>query len=90
MTKQATATAQQARQPLVDAVLRSAVASVVQYCATEETKRELEAKVVAPVLDHLGARFAWATRLVQALVALALVQTLLLAWLLVRDLRRLR
>ena len=75
---------------IVDTVLRSALASIVQYCATEDTKRELEAKVVGPLLEHMGARFAWAARLFQGLVLLVLLQTVVLAWLLVRDLRRLR
>lgn len=75
---------------IVDTVLRSALASIMQYCAAEDTKRELEAKVVGPLLEHIGARFAWATRLFQGLLVLVLVQTVVLAWLLVRDLRRSR
>lgn len=78
--------------PVVDTVLRGALTSLVQYCAAEETKRELEAKLVGPLLEHIGARFAWATRLLQGLallvLALLLLQTALLAWLLVRDVRR--
>ena len=63
---------------IVDTVLRSALTSIVQYCAAEDTKRELEAKVVAPLLQHLAARFAWVTRLFHWVAALLAVQTLLL------------
>lgn len=65
-----------------------AVAGLVRYCAAEETKRELEAKIVSPLLQHVGARFAWAAHLFQALAVLVCVQTVLLAWLLVRDVCR--
>lgn len=87
--------ARQARQPsddrqpqIMDAVLHRALSSVVSYCAAEETRRELEAKFVAPVLERVSARFSWAARLFQALALLLCVQTLLLAWLLVRVARR--
>lgn len=72
----------------MDAVLKSAVTKIVEYCTTEETKRELETRVLGPLLARVAERFAWAAHLFQIVGVLVLVQTLLLLWLLVRDARR--
>ena len=72
----------------VDAVLRAAMAKVVAYCSQPDVRRELDDKLLSPLLAHAGERFAWAARLFQVVAALVLVQTLLLLWMLVRDARR--
>lgn len=74
--------------PVMDTVLKSAVAKIVHFCTTEETKRELETRVFGPLLACVGERFAWAAHLFQIVGVLVLVQTVLLLWLLVRDARR--
>lgn len=72
----------------VDGVLRAALARVVAYCSQDDVRRELNDKLLSPLLAHAGERFAWAARLFQVVAALVLVQTMLLLWLLVRDARR--
>lgn len=72
----------------VDSLLRAALAKVVAYCSQAEVRRELDDKLLTPLLAHASARFAWAARLFQVVAALVLVQTLLLLWMLVRDARR--
>lgn len=72
----------------VDGLLRATLTKVVTYCSQPEVRRELDDKLLTPLLAHAGARFAWAARLFQVVAALVLVQTLLLLWMLVRDARR--
>jgi hypothetical protein len=69
-------------------LLDSAVRGLTDYCSREETRLRLEAQVVRPAVRYLADRFAWGVRLFQAVGVLVLVQTLLLCWLLVRELRR--
>lgn len=70
------------------ALVDQAVSKVAEYCAQDETRAKLEARIVGPALRYLTDRFAWGVRLVQAVVVLVFVQTLILVWLLVRDVRR--
>jgi hypothetical protein len=62
--------------------------SVVDYCSRESTRERLETRVLGPLLQYLGERFAWSFKLFQAMALLVLLQTLILLWLLVREVRR--
>ena len=70
------------------AVLSSVVDNVVDYCSKQETRERLESKVVAPMMQYLADKFAWGVRLFQVVAILVFVQTLVLLWLLARELRR--
>lgn len=69
-------------------VLDSVVHNVVDYCSKEETRAHLESKVLAPVLQYLADKFSWGVRLFQAVAVLVFIQTLILVWLLWREVRR--
>lgn len=69
-------------------MLDSLVSNVVDYCSREDTRTQLESRVLAPMMRYLTDKFAWCVRLFQAVAVLVLVQTLLLLWLLARELRR--
>lgn len=71
-------------QNLVDSVMHN----VVDYCSKEETRAQLETKVLSPVLQYLADKFAWGVRLFQAVAVLVFIQTLVLLWLLFREMRR--
>lgn len=62
--------------------------SVVDYCSRESTRERLENRVLAPLMQYLSDRFAWSVRVFQAIALLVLLQTLILVWLLVREVRR--
>ena len=69
-------------------LLEQLVQSLVEYCNRQETREQLETRVLAPVTRYLAERFAWSVRLFQAVAVLVLVQTLILLWLLFREVRR--
>ena len=72
----------------MQAVLDSVVHNVVDYCSREETKAQLESKVLAPALQYLAEKCSWGVRLFQIVAILVFVQTIILLWLLARELRR--
>ena len=67
---------------MLDKLFDSVVHNVTEYCSREDTRRRLEAQVLAPLLSYLGERFAWGVRLFQVVAVLVLIQTLVLLWLL--------
>lgn len=69
-------------------VLAALMDSVVEYCTKEETRAQLESRVLGPALQYVADKFSWGVRLFQAVAVLVLVQTLILLWLLMRELRR--
>ena len=69
-------------------MLDKVVDSVVQYCSREDTREVLETKVLRPLSRWLGERLWWCVRLAQSVLVLVALQTVLLLWLLVRELRR--
>lgn len=73
---------------VVTQVLDSLVTNVLEYCSREDTREQLETRVLAPIMRYLSDKFSWCVRLFQAVAVLVLVQTLLLLWLLARELRR--
>lgn len=73
---------------LLDGLMTNAVDNLVEYCSREDTRRRLEAGVVDPAARYVAHRFAWGVRLFQAVALLVLLQTLILLWLLLREVRR--
>lgn len=69
---------------LVESVLNS----LADYCGKQETREALESRVLAPVTQYLAAKFSWTVRLFQVVAVLVFVQTIILLWLLVREVRR--
>ena len=69
-------------------VLGSLVGKVVEYCSREDTKAAFETRVIGPATRYLADKFSWSVRVFQIVAVLVLIQTLILLWLLVRDLRR--
>lgn len=73
---------------MLDQVLDSLVRNVVDYCSREDTRARLETQVVSPMMQYLADKFAWSVRVFQAVAVLVFIQTLVLLWLLVREVRR--
>ena len=69
-------------------LLDNVMGKVVDYCSKEETRAQLESKVLSPVMQYLADKFAWGVRLFQAVAVLVFIQTLVLLWLLFREMRR--
>lgn len=60
----------------------------VEYCTRQETKEALESRVLTPLVRYLAHKFSWSVRLFQAVAVLVFIQTLILLWLLLREVRR--
>ena len=73
---------------VLDSVMSNVLNNVMDYCSKEETRARLESKVLAPAIEYLADRFSWGVRLFQAVALLVLIQTLILLWLLFREVRR--
>ena len=69
-------------------VLDNLVDNVVAYCSRDEIRARLETGVLQPLTRYLADKCVWGVRLFQVVAVLVLVQTLLLLWLLARELRR--
>jgi hypothetical protein len=69
-------------------VIESVVSKVVEVCCKDETRSKLEDKVLAPAVAYVADRFSWGVRVFQVVAVLVLIQTVLLLWLILRDLRR--
>ena len=69
-------------------MLESVVDRVVAYCSREDTRAMLEDKVLRPLVRWAAERLRWCAWVAQAVLALVAVQTAILVWLLVRELRR--
>lgn len=70
---------------VLERLMDDVVTKVVDYCAKDETRTKLESHVLGPALKYLSDKFAWGVRLFQAVAILVFVQTLMLLWLLLRD-----
>lgn len=68
-------------------MLEAVIDQFVDYCSKEPARQKLEARVVRPVLQYLAERFAWGIRVFQAVAVLVLVQTVVLVWLLLREIK---
>lgn len=73
---------------VLKSLLDTAVQNVVEYCNTPEARTQFESKVLAPALHYLSSKFSWSVRLFQAVAVLVFIQTVILLWLLVREMRR--
>lgn len=69
---------------VVKDLVSKAMDNVVEYCSKSETREQLEAKVLAPVVRYLADKFSWGVRLFQLVVILVFIQTLALFWLMSR------
>lgn len=73
---------------MMSSLVDDALSKFIEYCSREDTKTRLESRVLAPALGYLSDKFSWSVRLFQAVAVLVFIQTLLLLWLLLRELRR--
>lgn len=73
---------------VLHSLLDSVMHNMVEYCSKEETRAQLETKVLSPVMQYLADKFSWGVRLFQAVAVLVFIQTLVLLWLLFREMRR--
>ena len=69
-------------------ILSHLMDNVIDYCKRQDTRDAIDAKILTPLVRYLAERFSWSVRLFQLVVVLVLVQTILLLWMLVRELRR--
>lgn len=72
----------------MQSVLDSVLHNVVDYCSKEETRSRLQSTLLAPAMQYVAEKCAWGVRLFQAIAVLVFVQTLILLWLLFREVRR--
>ena len=73
---------------VLSGLMETLVHNVVDYCSREETRAQLESKVVHPLVQYLAVKFSWAVRLFQVVAILVFVQTIMLLWLLAREIRK--
>ena len=69
-------------------VLDTLIVKLSEYCSKAETKAQFESKVLAPAMRYLADKFSWSVRVFQIVAVLVFIQTLMLFWLLLRDIRR--
>lgn len=69
-------------------MLEALLDRAVEYCTKDETRAALEARVLSPMVRYLASKFSWSVRLFQAVAVLVFIQTLILLWLLFREVRR--
>ena len=69
-------------------MLDSLLDRAVEYCTRRETREALESRVLTPLVRYLAAKFSWSVRLFQVVAVLVLIQTLILLWLLFREVKR--
>ncbi len=62
--------------------------AVTEYVSQEDTKKALEAKVLQPCLAYVNEKVAWGVRLFQLVALLVVVQSVMLVFLLIREVRR--
>ena len=62
--------------------------AVTEYVSKEDTKRTLETRVLRPCLDYVNDKVAWGVRLFQLVAVLVVVQSAMLVFLMVREVRR--
>lgn len=73
---------------VANGMLGQLIQSVVDLCNREDTREVLETRVVTPLVHYLAERFAWTVRLFQVVAVLVFFQTIILLWLLMREVRR--
>jgi hypothetical protein len=69
-------------------VMDSVLQNVIEYCSKEDTRRRLESNLLSPMMRYMAHKFSWSVRLFQAIAVLVFIQTLILLWLLFREMRR--
>lgn len=69
-------------------MLRQVVDQFVDYVSRDETRAVLEDKILVPAARWCAQRMRWGVLALQTLALLVVVQTVVLLWLLVRELRR--
>ena len=69
-------------------MLRQFVDQFVDYVSRDDTRAVLETKILTPVMRWCGERVRWCVWTLQIVVLLVVVQTVILLWLLLRELRR--
>lgn len=63
---------------MMDQLLDSIVTKAVDYCSIEENRK----KIIKPLEESIGIRFMWIVRCFEVIASLAMVQTILLVWIL--------
>jgi hypothetical protein len=73
---------------MLDQVVEQILVKATDYCTDEKNRIALENKFVLPITRYIAVRFSWIVWSFQLTVVLAMIQTCLLVWLLVRSFRR--
>jgi hypothetical protein len=71
---------------MLDEVLDQVVEKFMVYCSKDETRATIEDKLLGPLLRYLAVKFQAFVYVFQAIAILISIQTILLAWLLIRSL----
>jgi hypothetical protein len=74
---------------MLDQVVEQILVKASEYCTDEKNRGALENRFILPITKYVADRFSWIVWSFQLIVVLALIQTILVAWLLVRSFRRL-
>lgn len=73
---------------MLDQVVEQVIVKATEYCTDEKNRQALENKFILPITRYIAVRFSWIVWSFQLIVVLALIQTILLVWLLVRSFQR--
>lgn len=68
---------------VVKHVVEQVIEKATEYCAQEENRQ----KLLKPLEEYVSVRFSWIVRCFEVIAALALLQTALLVFLVIRSLR---
>lgn len=68
--------------------LNGVIDAVASYVNREDTKKILEDRVLQPCLAYANEKLVWSVRLFQLVALLVVVQSVMLVFLLVREVRR--
>ncbi len=73
---------------MLDQVVEQIIVKASEYCTDEKNRQGLENRFILPITKYIADRFSWIVWSFQLIVVLALIQTVLVVWLLVRSFRR--
>jgi hypothetical protein len=73
---------------MLDQVVEQVIVKATEYCTDEKNRQALENKFILPITRYIAVRFSWIVWSFQLIVVLALIQTILLVWLLIRSFQR--
>jgi hypothetical protein len=70
---------------MLDDIMEQVMERVMMYCSKDETRATIEEKLLGPLVRYLAIKFQAFVYVFQAIAILVSIQTILLAWLLLRS-----